>query len=120
MGEMIAYCGLVCRTCPIYLATRMEDKEEQARMRARIATLLKEQYGMNYGPEDITDCDGCSAEHGRLFVGCLRCGIRTCAREKGLENCAHCADYVCEKLKIFFNTDADAKTRLDEVRCRLS
>jgi hypothetical protein len=120
MSEMIAYCGLVCHTCPIYLATREEDKEEQSRMRARIAALSKEQYGLNYGPEDITDCDGCLTEHGRLFVGCLRCDIRTCARQKGIENCAHCAGYICEKLKTFFATDPDAKTRLDEVRCSFS
>ena len=120
MGKMIAYCGLVCHTCPIYLATREEDKEEQAHMRARISTLMKEQYGMNYGPEDISDCDGCLTEEGRLFAGCLRCDIRACARQKGIGNCARCTDYICEKLKAFFATEPDAKTRLDEVRCGFS
>jgi len=26
------------------------------------------------------------------------CPVRPCVIEKGLENCAQCADYVCEKL----------------------
>ncbi len=120
MGHMIAYCGLVCHTCPIYLATREEDKEEQAHLRARISALMKEQYGMNYGPEEITDCDGCLTEQGRLFVGCYSCDIRKCARQKHVENCAYCTDYICEKLKAFFDTDPDAKTLLDEVRCGFS
>jgi hypothetical protein len=37
MNGTMAYCGLVCQTCPIYVATRRENREEQARMRAEIA-----------------------------------------------------------------------------------
>ncbi len=48
MTGMIVYCGLSCQTCPIYLATRQENKEEQTRMRVEIAQLCKEQYGMDY------------------------------------------------------------------------
>jgi hypothetical protein len=42
MTEMVSYCGLTCQTCPIYLATRQEKKEEQARMRAEIVRLCVE------------------------------------------------------------------------------
>jgi hypothetical protein len=97
MAEIIAYCGLACHTCPIYLATRQENKDEQRRMRAEISRLLKEQYGMNYQPEEITDCDGCRTDGVRLFSGCMNCLIRKCAREKGLENCAYCTEYACEQ-----------------------
>jgi len=114
--RIIAYCGLACQTCPIYLATRQEDKEEQARMRAAVAQLCQEHYGMNYRPEDITDCDGCPTEGGRLFSGCKDCAIRNCARQKGLENCAYCCEYACERLETFFATDPAAKTRLDQMR----
>lgn len=116
MHELIAYCGLVCQTCPIYLATRDENREQQTRMRTHIASLCKEKYGILYGPEDITDCDGCRTEQGRLFSASQSCEIRTCARRKGLVNCAHCADYICAKLAVFFAAEPDAKTRLDEVR----
>ena len=120
MSEMIAYCGLVCQTCPIYLATREENKEEQARMRVEISRRCKEQYGMKYEPEDITDCDGCRTEGGRLFSACKDCAIRNCARQKGVETCAHCTDYVCGKLEAFFATDPAGKACLDEVRSRIS
>jgi hypothetical protein len=119
VSEMVAYCGLVCQTCPIYLATREEDKEEQARRRVEIARLCREQYGMNYEPADVTDCDGCRTEEGRLFSACQNCAIRKCARQKGLEDCAHCTDYVCGKLEAFFATDPAAKARLDQVRSNI-
>jgi len=113
---MIGYCGLVCRTCPIYVATREENKAEQERMRAEIARLCSEQYGMEYRPEDITNCDGCRTEGGRLFAACKKCPIRSCARQKGLESCASCPDFACGKLEAFFATEPAAKTRLEEVR----
>lgn len=116
MTEMISYCGLTCQTCPIYLATRQENKEEQLRMRSEIVKLCKEHYGINYRLEDITDCDGCRTEGGRLFSACKSCQIRKCAREKEVENCAHCTEYACEKLEAFFGTDPAAKTRLDEIK----
>jgi len=116
MTEMVAYCGLACQTCPIYLATRQENKEEQARMRAEIVQLCKEQYGMDYELEDITDCDGCRTEDGRLFSACKNCLIRKCAKQKGLENCAYCTEYACVRLEAFFGTDPTAKIRLDEIR----
>ena len=116
MSEVLAYCGLVCQTCPIYLATREENKEEQKRMRSEIAQLCREQYGMAYRPEDIGDCDGCPTEGGRLFFACKDCVIRSCARQKEIENCAHCGEYVCERLEAFFATEPTARTRLDEIR----
>jgi hypothetical protein len=116
MTEIVAYCGLTCQTCPIYLATRQENKEEQARMRAEIVRLCKEQYGMNYELEDITDCDGCRTEGERLFSACRNCPIRKCARGKELENCAYCAEFACGKLEAFFSTDPTARIRLEAIR----
>jgi hypothetical protein len=120
MDEMLSYCGLVCNTCPIYLATREMNTEDQTRKRAVIARLCREQYGMMYEIADITDCDGCRTQGGRLFSGCKDCVIRSCALRKTIENCAYCIEYTCEKLETFFMKDPDAKTRLDEVRSRAS
>jgi hypothetical protein len=120
MSKILSYCGLVCSTCPIYLATREINKEEQMKKRAEIAKLCKEQYGMNYAVADITDCDGCRAESGRLFSGCTDCSIRKCAKQKVVENCAFCSEYICQRLELFFANDSDAKTRLDKLRQRIS
>ena len=116
MPHNLAYCGLTCQTCPIFLATHQPNKEQQLRMRMEIVQLCKEQYGIQYRMKDITDCDGCKAESGRLFSTCKNCAIRKCARKKGLENCGHCPDYACNELRAFFETDPDAKARLDAVR----
>ena len=118
MTEMIAYCGLICQTCPLYLATRQTDTEEQTRMRKEIVRRCREHYGMNIDLADVTDCDGCRTEDGRLFSGCKKCSIRNCARAKGLENCAYCADYACERLEEHFTKDPTARIRLDQTRSR--
>ena len=117
MTEMVAYCGLSCKSCPIHLATGQENKEEQARMRAEIVKLCKEQYGIDYRLEDITACDGCRSERGRLFSASKNCRIRKCARKKKLESCAYCPEYACGTLEAFFKTEPTARVRLDEIRC---
>ncbi len=119
MTDTIAYCGLFCSTCPIYLATREGSDEERSRMRVEIARVCREQYGLIYSQEDITDCDGCRSDSGRLFSGSRDCHIRTCAREKKLENCAFCPEYACEKLTAIFTTDPSARTRLDAIRMNI-
>ena len=113
---MIAYCGLTCDTCPIYLATIEQDKAQQQTMRASIALLCTETYGMALQPGDINDCDGCTANTGRLFSGCINCGIRVCAIQQHLENCAHCNEFACVKLSTFLSHEEGAKTKLEEIR----
>jgi predicted nucleic acid binding AN1-type Zn finger protein len=115
MNAMIAYCGLACGTCPIHLATLEQDKLKQQSMRAEIAKIFTEQYGMSIQVQDIADCDGCRTG-GRLFSGCARCEIRKCAIEHTLGSCAFCNEYACEKLQKHFETDQDARTRLEELR----
>jgi hypothetical protein len=121
-GEMIAYCGLNCVTCQIYLATRETDLKKQRQMREQIVIAIKKYLGEEKRVEDITDCDGCKAEGGRLYSNCQKCRIRKCASEKGFENCAYCSEYACEKLSKFFDSEgeqAGAKKRLDEIKARL-
>lgn len=113
---MIAYCGLTCDTCPIYLATMEQDEARQQSMRASIARLCTETYGMVLKPEDIGDCDGCRSNAGRLFSGCKDCGIRKCASQRSLENCASCPDYPCNALVEFFSHEPAAQQTLDTIR----
>ena len=116
MNGITAYCGLVCHTCPIYLATRKLDREEQAGMRAEIARILAKRYGMQCAPEDVTDCDGCPVEGGRLFSTCRNCAIRSCARARGLASCAYCGEYACERLEAFLVSEPAARLRLEQIR----
>jgi hypothetical protein len=115
MVEMVAPCGLNCLTCPIYLATRVEDAGEQREMRTGIANQCREQYKLNFELEDISNCDGCLAG-GRLFPACKDCPIRRCAKEKGLNNCVYCSEYPCKDLRQFFQTEPAAKDQLERIR----
>jgi hypothetical protein len=114
MEENLAYCGLICEKCAIYLATREEDKDKQYEMRVDIAQGIKKHYGQETKPEDVNDCDGCKAKTGKIF--CTGCEIRICAVEKGIENCAYCEDYPCEILEKLFTTDIGAREQLDAIR----
>jgi hypothetical protein len=115
MNKSLAYCGLVCNSCPIHLATIEEDLSHQATMRISIAEQINQEYGTDYKSSNINDCDGCRANTERLFSGCLNCEIRKCARLKNLENCAHCSEYSCKILEEFLQHDPDARNRLDNI-----
>jgi len=113
---MIAWCGLNCETCPIHLATLEPDKAIQRLMRTSIAETCTTIYGMTLQTEDITDCDGCRTNTGRIFSGCLDCGIRKCASAKNIGSCAYCNDYACDMLQKHFSLDPGAQSTLDEIR----
>jgi hypothetical protein len=85
-------------------------------MRESIAEQCSNLYGMNLQAKDITDCDGCRADTGRIFSGCLNCEIRKCARGRNIDCCAFCDDYACEALEKNFSLEVEAKTRLEEIR----
>ncbi len=116
MNKMIAYCGLACDSCPIHLATFEKDRSRQQEMRVSIASFISEHYQMNLKAGDITDCDGCGANTGRLFSQCRNCEIRKCATLRDLESCAQCPDYACDKLAELFSRDPAAQANLEELR----
>ena len=113
---MIAYCGLKCDSCPIFLATLEPDQFLQQSKRKSIAETINSLYGLNYQLEDITDCDGCITNTGRIFTGCINCKVKTCARSKYLENCAYCTKYPCKILKKNFLCEPESQKRLEEIR----
>jgi len=108
--QLIAYCGLACSTCPAYMATQGNDI-------ARLTVLAQEWLGGDNDHSQIL-CDGCAAG-GRLMQWCSQCSTRACAIERGVENCAHCDDYGCEKLQKVFEQSVDAQVYLDRIRAFL-
>jgi hypothetical protein len=114
MDKMIAFCGITCTACPAFLATQKDDDSE----RKKVADLWSKQFNAEIKPEDI-NCDGCLSESGQLFGHCEVCETRKCGQEKRVTNCAHCADYACEKLNNFIDQVPDAKTTLEEIRKNL-
>ena len=51
-----------------------------------------------------------------MFQHCTQCEVRSCSRERKLENCAPCQDYSCPKVEVVFGIDPSAKARLDRIR----
>ena len=113
---MLAYCGLQCDSCPIFLATIEPDKVKQQNMRKSIVKDCLENYNMNISLEDVSNCDGCTSDSGRIFSECSKCKIRKCVQTKNLESCAYCEEFACSKLDELFDMDPSAKVRLVEIR----
>ena len=111
MDRNIAFCGLNCTECPAFLATFRDDNEE----RARVAELWSVEYNTKLEAKDI-NCDGCRSENMRLIGYCNICKVRNCARERGVETCADCEDYVCEKLEPILKAAPAARENLEKLR----
>lgn len=111
MEKIIAYCGLVCSECPAYIATQADDRKALEK--------IAEQWRTEYHAPSITVesviCDGC-LDGGRKCAHCFECEVRTCGLERGVANCASCADYGCAKLEEFFNMAPQARKNLDDLR----
>ena len=115
MDKIIAYCGLVCSDCPAYVATQAND---QAALEKVAAQWQQEFNAPNITVESII-CDGC-LDSGRKCSHCAECQIRACGVERGVANCAHCANYnTCDKLQGFFGFAPQARATLDAIRAQL-
>ena len=112
--KIIAYCGEVCTECSAYVATLNDDLAALQ----RVADEWNQKAGSALQAEDCV-CDGCLGD-GRRIAYCRTCDVRACAMARGLENCAHCADYGCEKLVVCFEHSADTRVVLDGIRRRLA
>jgi hypothetical protein len=111
MDKMIAYCGIVCTECPAFIATQENDDAK----RKEVAEMWSKQYKMSVKPEAI-NCDGCTSDSKRLVGYCSVCAIRKCGQGKGVDNCAHCDEYACEKLTKFIAMVPHARETLEEIR----
>jgi hypothetical protein len=112
--EIIACCGLNCASCRAYVATRKGD----AASLAETARLWSNEGEGAYTAEDIP-CEGCHS--GRLHAFCARCPVRSCARGRGLGNCAGCGEYPCGRLEALWAswTEAspvEARANLERIR----
>jgi hypothetical protein len=111
MSEMIAYCGLTCSECPAFIAYKIDDDD----LRARTAETWSQEFGEPFKPEDI-NCVGCLKASGVHIGHCAVCEIRACGMQRGVENCAYCDDYTCDKLAKFFAMVPDAQAKLESLR----
>ena len=110
-------CGLNCEDCPVFRATINDDNNLRQETAQEWAKLYAEYIGKDdLKPEDM-NCAGCQSEEGLHFIGCIKCPIRKCCREKEFITCANCNEYkTCEMLNGFFEYQPHAKDNLDRIR----
>ncbi|MCD4823661.1 MAG: DUF3795 domain-containing protein [Phycisphaerae bacterium] len=111
MTKMIAYCGLDCAVCEGYLATQADDDAK----RAEVAKDWAARYNAPIKPEHI-NCDGCRADGRKFFYCSNMCELRKCGIAKGMDNCAACDEYPCEKLEAFFQLAPQVRDALEALR----
>ena len=87
MRDMIAYCGLDCEKCDAYLATINDDQT----LREKTAKLWSELNHAPILPEHI-NCQGCRVDGVKTVYCESLCGIRQCARQKGVTTCGDCPE----------------------------
>lgn len=112
-STMKAFCGLNCSTCAIYMATRESDPARRSEKREEIAATIRAEYGKDFSAEQVTDCDGCRSDTGRLFSGCSECQVRECAKARKVDSCAFCPDYACDKLRALMLLESHGANGLD-------
>jgi len=88
MDNKIAYCGLYCGACKIFIDTSRNNLDD----------LVKE----TRIPEDYLRCEGCRS--GKINLCCMNCGISRCCSKKNIDTCVECEEFPCPVL-VAFDTD---------------
>jgi len=98
--ETVAYCGLFCEACGVYIATKADDQADLERIAKRMGTTKEE-----------IRCEGCRS--GVLSPHCRECSFRDCATKKGIANCEDCDSFPCAPL-VEFQKQAPHRAELFE------
>jgi len=105
MTEEVAYCGYRCDLC----AARSDDPA----VRQRLVDGWRKIYGHERYTVENVRCDGCRAANGRLAD--LNCQARPCAIERGVESCALCEDFICDKVRCLMTSERRQRAQLADV-----
>ena len=103
----IAYCGLLCDECPIFIATQNNDLAAKERLAVECSG-----EGNLFTAEDMT-CEGCFWVKNDSTKMCGNCEIRNCAGKRTVENCGLCPEYPCDIIERRLPFDSDGRIRLD-------
>lgn len=104
----LAYCGLNCGECLIYLATINHDEEEQTRLARAYSTDT-----CIFSKEDMF-CLGCHSDlHSEKMCG--GCGIRTCGVKRPCSICAECDEFPCSLLEEHLGSNSDGLNHLKQL-----
>jgi hypothetical protein len=85
--KIVARCGYRCDLC----AARSDDPA----VRQKLVDAWRKYYGHTQYTVENVQCGGCYSEK----LADRTCKVRPCVIAKGIENCAHCDQCPCAKLK---------------------
>ena len=106
MESIVAKCGYRCDLCPAYESNLKSDADKK-----RMCDAWARYIGLEIPPEQIQRCPGCA-----ISGADPTCTVRPCAIEKNVENCAHCKQFGCDKLKSKMNfIEENVKVDLTEI-----
>ncbi len=98
MKQIVARCGFRCDECMAYAANN-RSRDDQA----RVASAWSKYFGLKISPEKIR-CNGCFGERCAEYdLPESSCAVRACVTERGMNTCADCYDYPCEKIESRMN-----------------
>ena len=95
MEKILAPCGYRCDLCPVYY------KNIAAVDKQRLSDGYLKYFNSQIPLEEIRSCNGCFDE------GEKECPVRSCVFIKRTNNCDHCPDFGCDKLKNKMNVIED-------------
>ena len=99
MDEMTAYCGLYCGHCYSRTHIAPTARALQAQMRLQgfetFGPYMEDYEAFWRFLTTLNEAEGCPGCRGN--GGSPACGMRACAREKGVDACPLCAEYPCDK-----------------------
>lgn len=104
----LAYCGLNCTKCSVYLASIKKDTSEQSRLAKEYSTAT-----CIFSKEDIF-CLGCQSKNFSMKI-CGGCEIRNCCIEKTCTNCAECNEFPCLMLEKYLGNNPDSLDNLKQL-----
>ena len=108
----LAYCGLNCNECPVYLVSISKNTAEQIR--------LANEYSTNNGGFSKEDmyCLGCHSDTVSQKM-CGDCEIRLCDAKKSYGSCAECEEFPCSKLEENLGANSDNLNNLKQLASKL-
>ncbi len=108
MDPIVTRCGYRCDLCLAYRPNVEQNSEN--------SQILSDGWFRYFGfriPASAVICDGCMSEDPQLVD--RSCPVRPCVIAKGLENCAGCSDYICDRLTERLVVYEDLALRFGEV-----
>ena len=89
---VLTKCGYRCDLCLAYGPNVAKEDQRQ-----ELSDGWQALFGFRIEPEQIL-CEGCVSSADPVLVD-SNCPVRPCVVDRGIENCAHCDQFICEKLR---------------------